>query len=143
MKENRLNEALRWIRQAKEDIEAAKCNHDGNKYFISCFLAHQATEKILKGYLIYKGFEHIQGHSISDLSKECEKLDKDINLLRKEISTLDKYFIPTRYPNGLPGGIPAEVFKERDSFEAISLAEKTLNFIFDKEIELKRSLNSN
>jgi HEPN domain-containing protein len=141
MKDNKLNEALRWIRQAKEDIDAARYNHKGKKFFISCFLSHQAAEKILKAYLIYKGFEHIWGHSISDLSKECEKLDKDFTSLRKEISMLDKYYIPTRYPNGLPGGIPAEVFNERDSLEAISLSEKTLNFILDKEIELKEDLD--
>ena len=141
MKDNKLNEALRWIRQAKEDIDAARYNHKGKKFFISCFLSHQAAEKILKAYLIYKGFENIWGHSISDLSKECEKLDKDFTSLRKEISMLDKYYIPTRYPNGLPGGIPAEVFNERDSLEAISLSEKTLNFVLDKEIELKEDLD--
>lgn len=72
MKENRLNEALRWKRQAKE----------------------------------------------------CEKLDKDFNLLRKEISTLDKYYIPTRYQNGLPGGIPAEVFKKEIVLKQFLLQRK-------------------
>ncbi len=141
MKDNRLNETLRWIRQASEDIDAAKYNHKGKKFFISCFLSHQAVEKILKGYLIYKGFEHIWGHSVSDLSKECEKIDKDFESLRKEILILDKYYIPTRYPNGLPGGIPAEVFTERDSFETISLSEKALKFIFEKERELKENFD--
>lgn len=91
--------------------------------------------------MIYKGFEHIWGHSVSDLSKECEKIDKDFESLRKEILILDKYYIPTRYPNGLPGGIPAEVFTERDSFETISLSEKALKFIFEKERELKENFD--
>ncbi|HOK18342.1 MAG TPA: HEPN domain-containing protein [Caldisericia bacterium] len=141
MKDDKLKEALRWIRQASEDIDAAKYNHKGKKFFVSCFLSHQVVEKILKGYLIYKGFEHIWGHSISDLSKECEKIDKDFESLRKEILILDKYYIPTRYPNGLPGGIPAEVFTERDSIEAINLSEKALKFIFEKERELKEGFN--
>lgn len=141
MKDDKLKEALRWIRQASEDIDAAKYNHRGKKFFVSCFLSHQVVEKILKGYLIYKGFEHIWGHSISDLSKECEKIDKDFESLRKEILILDKYYIPTRYPNGLPGGIPAEVFTERDSIEAIDLSEKALKFIFEKERELKEGFN--
>ncbi|HRT36783.1 MAG TPA: HEPN domain-containing protein [Caldisericia bacterium] len=141
MKDDKLKEALRWIRQASEDIDAAKYNHKGKKFFVSCFLSHQVVEKILKGYLIYKGFEHIWGHSISDLSKECEKIDKDFESLRKEILILDKYYIPTRYPNGLPGGIPAEVFTERDSIEAIDLSEKALKFIFEKERELKEGFN--
>ena len=138
MKDNRLNEALRWIRQASEDIDAAKYNHKDKKFFISCFLSHQAVEKILKGYLIYKGFEHIWRHSVSDLSKECEKIDKDFESLRKEILILDKYYIPTRYPNGLPGGIPAEVFTERDSFEENKSFRKSIKIYFWKRERIKR-----
>ena len=118
------------VRQASEDIDVAKYNHKGERFFISCFLSHQAVEKILKGYLIYKGFEHIWRHSVSDLSKECEKIDKDFESLRKEILILDKYYIPTRYPNGLPGGIPAEVFTERDSFEENKSFRKSIKIYF-------------
>ncbi len=45
MKDDKLKEALRWIRQASEDIDAAKYNHRGKKFFVSCFLSHQVVEK--------------------------------------------------------------------------------------------------
>lgn len=32
---------------------------------------------------------------------------------------LDRYYIPTRYPNGLPGGTPFQVFTMEDLGEAL------------------------
>ena len=36
---------------------------------------------------------------------------------------LDRFYIPTRYPNGLPGGIPKGAFTERDTAAALAAAE--------------------
>ena len=44
----------------------------------------------------------------------------------------DKYYIPTRYPDTLPGIIPSEAFDKNDAEKAISLAEKIINFIKSK-----------
>lgn len=141
MKRDNIHEAMRWIRQAIEDLDAAKYNHKGKKYNVSCFLCHQATEKILKGYLIYKGLETVWGHSISELISECIDFDKDFLSMKKDIVILDKYYIPTRYPNGLPGGIPAEAFNLRESKEAIKNSERAINFILEKMPEIKDKLN--
>lgn len=130
-------EALRWIKQVKEDLEVAKYNHQGKKFFVSCFYSHQAVEKTLKGYLIYKGIEYIWGNSILNLLKECLKFDKNFNKFKEKVVLLDRFYIPTRYPNGLPGGIPAEFFTEKDSNEAISIAEEIYNFISNLELDLK------
>jgi HEPN domain-containing protein len=37
--------------------------------------------------------------------------------------------IPTRYPNGLPGGIPAEAFNQVDAERALELARHVLQFV--------------
>jgi len=42
---------------------------------------------------------------------------------------LDRYYIPTRYPNGLPGGIPKENFTEEDADEGIKAAEEIIKAI--------------
>ena len=39
---------------------------------------------------------------------------------------LDQLYIPTRYPNGLPGGVPAEVFSREQTMEAIAQAQSFL-----------------
>jgi len=40
---------------------------------------------------------------------------------------LDQYYISTRYPNGLPGGIPHEVYTKDQAEEAIAGTRKVLN----------------
>ncbi|MBC8249509.1 MAG: HEPN domain-containing protein [Anaerolineales bacterium] len=40
-----------------------------------------------------------------------------------------KQYIPTRYPNALPGGVPAEVYDEEDATGAIALASKVLAMV--------------
>jgi len=47
----------------------------------------------------------------------------------KDLTPLDKYYIPTRYPNGLPGGLPSEAFSRGDAEMAIAMAEKVLDFV--------------
>ena len=37
-----------------------------------------------------------------------------------------------RYPNGLPGGIPAEAFEKRDADRAIEIAEEVIKVIEKK-----------
>ncbi|WP_235603323.1 HEPN domain-containing protein [Thermoanaerobacter sp. YS13] len=51
---------------------------------------------------------------------------------RCEGGSLDKYYIPTRYPNGLPGGIPSEAFIEEDAISAINKATKIIKFVEEK-----------
>ena len=51
-----------------------------------------------------------------------------IDNLADEISVLDGYYIPTRYPNGLPDGIPAQVYNKKSAEDALQLAEKTVEF---------------
>jgi hypothetical protein len=46
--------------------------------------------------------------------------------LREGAQQLDQYYVPTRYPNGLPGGVPAEVFTRRQADEVVSLARRFL-----------------
>ena len=41
-------------------------------------------------------------------------------------SKLDKYYIPTRYPNGLPDLIPDMAYFDDDAVTAIGLAEKLI-----------------
>jgi len=40
-----------------------------------------------------------------------------------------RYYIPTRYPNGLPDGIPAEVFTKDAAISAVSLAEEAVFYV--------------
>ena len=44
-------------------------------------------------------------------------------------ASLDKYYIPTRYPDSLPGGIPAEAFDAWDAEKAVKTTEAILTHV--------------
>ena len=41
----------------------------------------------------------------------------------------DHYYVPTRYPNSLPGGIPAEAFDEADARRALALTGEVIRLV--------------
>jgi HEPN domain-containing protein len=49
--------------------------------------------------------------------------------MTSRVGKLDRFYIPTRYPNGLPGGVPAEVYDEQDAEGAIALANEVLKLV--------------
>lgn len=126
------NREERWLAQALQDLDDAKFNSEGKRYNIACFLAQQSAEKALKAYLLSKGVEEVWGHSVADLCGDAKEFDPSFSQLEKEANLLDKYYIPTRYPDALPGGIPSEAFDEEDARRAISLAQKIIDFVVEK-----------
>lgn len=126
---NKISEAKRWLLQALQDFEDAKFNLSGKRYNVACFLSQQSVEKALKSYLFMKGAEEVWGHSTAELCNDAKNFDPEFSTIESNARSLDKYYIPTRYPNALPGGIPSHAFDEEDAKRAISLAEKIINFI--------------
>ena len=122
-------EGLRWLRQAEHDLDDAQYSHAGRRYSLACFLCQQAAEKALKGFLYARGAEQVLGHSVADLVAECATLDAAFGQLRAQAAPLDQYYVPTRYPNSLPGGIPAEAFDETDGRRALTLAGDVLALV--------------
>lgn len=119
----------RWMNQAERDIDDARFNLSGGRYNVACFLAQQAAEKALKAYLLSRNVDDVWGHSITELCDDATKFDDRFRELRKTASLLDKYYIPTRHPDALPGGIPSEAFDENDAQRAIELANTVINFV--------------
>src|SRR5207249_4011224 len=44
--------------------------------------------------------------------------------LEESARRLDQYYVPTRYPNGLPGGTPADAFSKAQATEALARAKR-------------------
>ena len=55
--------------------------------------------------------------------------DPETPSLREAAIRLDRYNIPTRYPNGFDEGTPLDDFLESDSREAIDNAEQVIEFV--------------
>lgn len=129
MRPNKKEEGKRWLVQGERDFNALKDLIAGGHYHLVCFNAQQVAEKALKGFLYYQGKEFIFTHSVTKLCEEAAKYDNSFTGLRKEIKTLDTYYLEARYPNALVDNIPAEFFDEEDAREAINMAKKTLEFV--------------
>lgn len=129
MKLEAMAEGRRWLLQAERDLDDAEFNLSGGRYNVACFLAQQSAEKALKAYLFSKGAEEVRGHSVAELCKDAQTFDPAFSQLDPKASPLDKYYIPTRYPNALPGGIPSKAFDENDAKNAIRLTKEVIDFV--------------
>lgn len=119
-----LGEGERWLSEARVDLEAARTLTEGFPAR-ACFLAQQAGEKALKAILYAAGVRPVLGHSLGELGHEVEAHLPAFVDLQPQVAKLDRYYIPTRYPNGLPeGGLPSEAFDQADARSAIDIAEK-------------------
>ena len=131
MKPDRGEEGRRWLLQAEQDLDDARYSFDGGRFHLACFLTQQAAEKGLKAFLYAQGEEHLFGHSVAELCKKAIAYDNEFENI-KRASVLDKYYIPTRYPDGLPGGVPYEMFDEDDASKAIGLAVSVIELVRKK-----------
>jgi len=122
-------EAARWLRQAQYDLKAARYNAEGQFYATACFSAQQSAEKALKAFLFRQGERFVAGHSVTELCERCGGYQEAFASLTWRVGKLDRFYIPTRYPNGLPGGVPAEVYDEQDAEGAIALATEVLKLV--------------
>ena len=48
--------------------------------------------------------------------------------LLEAAKTLDKHYIPTRYPNGFDSGMPGDYYTKTDAQEAIENAQQIIEF---------------
>jgi HEPN domain-containing protein len=112
-------EAERWLRQAENDLAFAELGAREGFFAQACFVCQQAAEKALKAVHYSGGARFVFGHSLVELLDELVAGHPGFASLRERAQQLDQYYIPTRYPNGLPGGVPAEVFTRRQAEEAI------------------------
>ena len=119
-------EADRWLKQAENDLDFARLGLREGFHAQVCFLAQQSAEKAVRavGYLL--GERTVLGHSVAVLAERYTEQVAELADLRDQAGILDQYYIPTRYPNGLPGGFPFMAFTEEQATNAIAAAERFL-----------------
>lgn len=128
--ENIHREAERWFSQAKEDYQVAELLRRESKFAQSCFYCQQATEKALKALWYYNDKEP-WGHSVCRLIEDFENEPQHSALMEfhEDAQLLDRFYIPTRYPNGLPELIPQEAYSERDAKDGLKSATRIIGFV--------------
>ena len=113
----------------------ARLAQEHERFSLACFLAQQCGEKAMKGFLYARGAEDVWGHSLADLCEDAKVFEMLFDVLKVRAIYLDKYYNLTRYPNYLPGGIPADVFDHLEAERALELAEEVLGFVRDRLAE--------
>lgn len=120
-----------WLTQAKRDLEHAQNDQKEGFYEWGCFSAQQAAEKAVKAL-----YQHLHaeawGHSVKRLLENLPSQYQAPPDLVRSGTSLDKYYIPTRYPNGFDIGAPMEYFQASDLKEAIHHAQNIIQFCEDK-----------
>jgi len=121
LKESRA-EATRWLRQAENDLLFAQLGLRNEFHAQVCFQCQQICEKAVKAIRYCNGERFVYGHSLMELTSGL----KELAGLRDDFAVLDQYYIPTRYPNGLPGGVPYETYTSKQAAQAVRTAERTV-----------------
>ena len=125
--EKNRSEALRWLQAARDDIKSAGILRDSAQYAHCCFHAQQAAEKALKS-ILYLFDRDPWGHSASkllgDLQEEGLIVEAEKSSLHAHALVLDRFYVLTRYPNGLPDLSPDEAYSIADADGAVQYAEE-------------------
>lgn len=128
MRPEPLEEGRRWLDQARDDLRWAEHLAREGAYNIACFLAQQVAEKALKGFLYSRGADLVMTHSVDDLVRMAAEYDGAFRTAPQAWASLDGYYVPTRYPNALPGSIPARVYSREMAGPAVTLAREVVEF---------------
>jgi HEPN domain-containing protein len=112
-----------WFRQAEADLAHARHAIEDGDHDWACFAAQQAAEKAAKAAHQALG-QDAWGHSVTEL---LQALRPDVPVVDEAMldraRSLDKLYVPTRYPNGLPAGAPADYYTRAEAGRAIADAE--------------------
>ena len=128
MKKNR-EEALMWLKQAEYNLRVAQSNLKSRLYSASCFMSEQSANVALNAYLVFKTSRPVSRiHSVKKLAEICLQYDEEFKEIIEYGKILDRYYIPTRYPDALaPPAVPYEIYTAKDAKEAVSFARKIID----------------
>jgi HEPN domain-containing protein len=121
-------EAYRWWDTARDDLQAAETLMASKMYAHTCFNCQQSGEKAMKA-LWFSVDGDPWGHSIQKLVADFpqQELLKEKGQWLLFAATLDKFYIPTRYPNGLPDLTPSQSYTSEDAQTALDRAKFLLD----------------
>jgi HEPN domain-containing protein len=117
-------EARRWLAQAHSDLGFAELGLREGYHAQACFMCQQTAEKALKALHYLGGARLVLGHSVVELLEALVESHPSLAALREAARQLDQFYVPTRYPNGLPGGVPAQVFTRAQAERAVADARR-------------------
>lgn len=122
----------RWLEKAEDDLRFARLGLKESFFNQVCFLSQQAVEKTLKAFLVSKNELYPKTHKLVDLAVACLKHENGLEKFMKELRVLDEYYIPTRYPDAIPGSVKGYMPTKKQAEEALGIAEKVLKYVIER-----------
>lgn len=117
------NNYAEWIKKADEDEQSIKAIlKENGAPSTACFLSQQMAEKYLKAFLIFHNQNFPKIHDLLELETLLLNKEPLIQAVHKQLETLNRYYIETRYPGDYPTFTLSEAQK---AFEA-ALAVKQI-----------------
>lgn len=119
--------SLDWWKQAHRDLEHGESAQRSGHFEWAAFSAHQAAEKAARS-LIPAPTPSALDHSIISLLRELPGhlvLPDDVATAAVE---LGRHYAAARYPDALPTGYPAELYRERGASAAMAQARRIVEF---------------
>ncbi len=120
-----------WFFFAESDLKLAKEAVEEAIYHLACFHAQQAVEKLLKAVLAAHHQPIPKIHSVRELYTRVIPFLPPLAQYSERLIVLDQYYIPTRYPDALPGSLPEGLPTEVHAHEAVKDAEDLSIFIHE------------
>ncbi|MHC1586535.1 MAG: HEPN domain-containing protein [Candidatus Hecatellaceae archaeon] len=117
-----------WLAEALDDLSAAEILLREGKYGKACFFSHQASEKATKALMIYKFKRYDEIHSVAELLRRIQAPGELVEIGEQ----LDRYYIPTRYPNAWPSGPPHTHYRRDEAEKAVEAARRIIQYVQDQ-----------
>lgn len=123
-----------WLEQARADLAHAERSLAMGDHAWACFAAQQAAEMAVKALHMRHG-QIAWGHSVASLLSALPDEVRPPPEVVEKGKVLDKFYIPTRYPNAHPGGPAFAHYTEGEARQAIALAREVLEFCERESME--------
>jgi len=118
-------EILRFWEQAQEDLETARYNSAGGKFYAAAFFCQQAVEKALKALYMHQTREPPPStHSLVVLGRLVDAPKS----FRRFLKELTAEYVVSRYPNATDE-IPARLYDAELVAEYVSKAQEVLAWV--------------
>lgn len=124
-----MNRTEDWLLAASLDLRAARGSLKEDAPNIACFLSHQAVEKVLKAYLLQRDLKVPKIHSLVELLDMAALNAVGLKTFGDQIIFLNQFYVPTRYPDALPGSLPEGLPTKDIAEKAIGCATEIVEFI--------------
>lgn len=121
-----------WLERATEDLVVARLLLDEKHFSHVCFLSQQSMEKAIKALLLHLTGAYPRTHRLVDLLTEAATSEQSLLNLLADCAIVDQYYIPTRYPDSIPGGLATGLPGKVEAKEAVEIAQRLLAAITPK-----------